>query len=156
MASAAIQSTMTTEEFHSSKEWKSLTEGQKRWVTGVIDHGDARRATAEAYASDDPTYVSMFTRKIESSANVIAALDVFYKRTERERFIRDLRLNISQSDGIAKIESQKLLARILGLVGGSESEQLVCKVGDVVLANGVKHRVTAVDANGRPTDGEPL
>lgn len=158
MATAA---TMTQEEFHASKDWKSLTEGQKRWVSVFIETQDAKRATAEAYGSDDEAYVVMFTRKIETSANVISALDAYYRRSEKERFLRDLRMNIANSEGIAKVEGQKLLARILGFDTpavdcGTFTEPPVCKVGDSVLVDGVRHRVTVVDANGKPTDGEPL
>jgi hypothetical protein len=161
MASTAIRTTMTLSEFHASRQWKSLTEGQKRWVSGVIEHGDAKRATAEAYKSDDEAYIAMFTRKIESSPNVTAALDAFYQRSERDKFIRDLRLNIQNSEGIAKIEAQKLLARILGL----DAPAIDCttsakpiktkppfEVGDRVIQNSKTYIVRAVSADGWPTD----
>lgn len=154
MTATAALSTMTQEEFHASREWKALTEGQKRWVSLFIETQDAKRATAEAYESDDEAYIAMFTRKIESSPNVISALDTFYQRSERDKFIRDLRLNIQNSEGIAKIQGQRLLAQILRLVD-SDVEQPKVGVGDTVLVDGKQFTVTAVDAQGKPTDGEP-
>lgn len=143
-------------EFHSSKEYLALTEKQKVWVDRFIETQDAALATKLAYGDHtDETYRAMLTRKIETSNRVCDALDVFYQRDEKDKFIRNLELNIKNSTGIAKIEGQKLLARILGLLS-SDAEQVVAKVGDVVLVDGVKHRVTAIDANGKPTDGEPL
>jgi hypothetical protein len=136
MASAAIQSTMTKEAFHSTQSYLALTTRQRAWVDTFIDSQDAAMATKTAYGDNrDESYRAMLTRKVETSSKVIAALDVFYQRSEKDRFVRDLRLNIQNSTGIARVESQKLLAKVLGLVS-SDVEQPVCKVGDIVLQNG--------------------
>lgn len=155
-ATAVAPTMMTKEAFHASKEYLSLTPRQRVWVDTFIDSQSAPLATKTAYGDKtDEGYRSMLTKKVETSVRVIAALDLFYGRSPREKFIRDLEMNIQNSEGIAKIEGQKLLAKVLGLIS-SDAEQPACSVGDVVLVDGVKHRVTAVDSNGRPTEGEPL
>jgi hypothetical protein len=148
---------IATAEFHASKEFLALTDGQRKWIDVFIETSDANLATREAYGTNDDAYIAMFTRKIESSPRVIAALDLYFARSPRDRFLRDLQNDIAHSTGIARIEARRLYARITGLdAPNAETEQPVCKIGDVVLVEGVKHRVTATDANGRPTEGEPL
>ena len=156
----ATQSTMSKTDFVKSAPYLSLTSGQRKWIDLFIETSDANRATREAYGASDDAYVAMFTRKIETSPRVIAALDLFYGRSPREKFLRDLQNDIARSQGVAKIEARRLYAKMVFGVDGPPSEQAespVCKVGDIVLVDGgAKYRVTAVDANGRPTDGEPL
>jgi hypothetical protein len=153
------QSTMSKEELVKSGPYLALTARQRRWLEILIDTSDANRATREAYDATDDAYVAMFTRKIETSPRIIAALDLYFARSPREKFLRDLQNDIARTKGVAKIEARRLYAKMVFGVDGpptEEPEYSVCKVGDIVLVNGVKHRVTAVDANGRPTDGEPL
>ena len=155
----AAPSVMSKETFHASKEYLAVTDKQKVWLDVFIDSQDAALATSTAYgAQTDSAYRAMLTRKVESSPRVLAALDLFYGRTPREKFLRDLQNDIAHSKGIAKIEARRLYAKVTGIDGSptEEIEHLVCKIGDIVLVDGVKHRVTAVDASGKPTDGEPL
>ena len=157
MATATQSSTMSKEDFIKSKEYLALTEGQRKWVEIFIETSNANLSTRQAYNATDDAYIAMFTRKIETSPRIIAALDLFFARPPRERFLRDLQNDISHSTGIARLETRRLYAKVMGLVDGSPTEQVEqCKIGDIVLVDGVKHRVTAVDANGKPTDGEPL
>jgi hypothetical protein len=146
-------------DFANSAAYLALTARQRRWIDVFIETSDANRATREAYGATDDTYVAMFTRKTETSPRIIAALDLFFDRSPREKFLRDLQNDIAHSKGVAKIEARRLYAKMVFGVDGTPSNEIVnsdCKIGDIVLVNGVKHRVTAVDENGRPTDGEPL
>jgi hypothetical protein len=118
-----IQSTMSKEALHASKEYLSLTSGQKRWIDAFVETSDANRATREAYGASDDAYIAMFTRKIESSPRIIAALDLFYGRSPKEKFLRDLQNDISRSKGIAKIEARRLYAKMVFGVDGSPSEE---------------------------------
>jgi predicted signal transduction protein with EAL and GGDEF domain len=149
---------ITLEELHVSKEFLALTERQGAWIDSFLQSQDAGQATRIAYGDHtDPVYRAMLTRKIETSARVLAALDLFYGRSAKEKFLRDLQLDINRAKGVARIEARRLFAKVAGLDGSpSEPEHAVCNVGDIVLVDGVQHRVTAVDENGRPTDGEPL
>jgi hypothetical protein len=158
---ATQSSTMSkTELFHALKEFLALTSGQRKWIDLFIETSDGNRATREAYGATDDAYVAMFTRKIETSPRIIAALDLYYARSPRERFLRDLQNDIARSKGIAKVEARRLYAKMVFGVDGAPTEEVVehpvCKIGDIVLVDGVKHRVTAVDANGRATDGDAL
>jgi hypothetical protein len=157
MATATQSSTMSKTDFVKSAPYLTLTEGQRKWVDIFIDTSDANRATGEAYGATDDAYVAMFTRKIETSPRVIAALDLYFARSPRERFLRDLQNDIAHSTGVARIEARRLYAKMVFGVDGPPTEEIpFCKIGDIVLVEGVKHRVTAVDASGRATDGEPL
>src|ERR1700747_1203598 len=100
----ATQRTMSKETFSASREYRALTERQRRWINIFIETSDANRATREAYGSTDDTYVAMFTRKIETSPRVIAALDFYFARSPKEIFLRNLQNEIARSKGIAKIE----------------------------------------------------
>jgi hypothetical protein len=93
----------------------------------------------------------MFTRKIESSTNVIGALDFFYQRSPREKFLRDLENDIRRATGVARIEGLKLYARVTGL-DVSAPEKPKFSVGDVVIVDGQRRCVLAVDSNGFPTE----
>ena len=157
VTTAPAASVMAKETFHASKEFLALTQKQKSWVNAFVDSLDAGLATRAAYGDEtDEAYRAMLTRKIETSPRIIAALDLFFARTPRERFLRDLESDIKHSTGIAKIEARRLYAKITGLDGSPTDGVEHCKIGDIVLVEGVKHRVTAVDKNGKPTDGEPL
>lgn len=159
MATETALLTMTMESFHTSHEFLSLTPKQRVWIKSFIASQDARHATVAAYGAETTEeYRAMLTAKVESSPRVIAALDAFYQRSPRERFLRDLERDIKHSDGIAKVEAQKLFAKVAGFVSDSNAkpESQPVHIGDVVLVNGSKFRVTAIDANGSPTDGDPL
>ncbi len=159
MATAAAPNVMSKETFNASREFLSLTSGQRKWANIFIETSDAHRATREAYGASDDAYVAMLTRKIETSPRIIAALDLFYARTPREKFLRDLENDIRNSTGIARIEARRLYAKVTGLDASSVGELSAspkARVGDIVLVDGKTFTVTAVDANGNPTDGEPL
>jgi hypothetical protein len=160
MATApAAPSVMSKEMFHASKEFLALTDSQRKWLDIFIETQDANLATRKAYSASDDAYIAMFTRKTETSPRIIAALDLYYARSPRERFLRDLQNDIAHSKGVAKIEARRLYAKMVFGVDGPPTEEVehpVCKINDIVLVDGVKHRVTSVDASGRPTDGEPL
>jgi hypothetical protein len=152
----ATQNTIPKEEFHSSKEYLSLTSGQRKWVDIFIETSDPNRATREAYGASDDAYVAMFTRKIESSSRIIAALDLFYGRSPREKFLRDLQNDISRSKGIAKVEARRLYAKmVFGVDGSPSAEAQRFNVGERITerdSDGVEHVgvIRSLDAFGLP------
>jgi len=163
----ATQSTISKEVFHSSKEYLSLTSGQKRWIDAFVETLDANLSTRKAYGASDDAYVAMFTRKIETSPRILAALDLFFVRSPREKFLRDLQNDIARSTGVARIEARRLFAKITGLIDGAldsepdETSPANFFVGQLVTQRdemGTIHtgRVLAVDANGRPTEIEEV
>jgi hypothetical protein len=153
----ATQSTMAKEAFHTSKEYLSLTSGQRKWVDIFIDTSDANRATREAYNAANDAYRAMFCRKIESSLRVIAALDVYFARSPREKFLRDLQNDIARSKGIAKVEARRLYAKMVFGVDGSPSAAIQrFNVGDIATLDGKQYRVTAIREDGSVSEADPL
>jgi hypothetical protein len=121
---SATQNTMSHEEFVKTREFLALTENQRRWCLSFIETGDAVLALMRAYPQckdKGQAYISMFAKKTESSPNVIAALDVYFQRSDREKFLRDLAADIKTSTGIAKIEGMRLLAKMKFGISGLEA-----------------------------------
>ncbi len=163
MATAASQKgVITTAEFHASREFLALTEGQRKWVDIFIETSDANRATREAYSATDDAYIAMFTRKTETSPRILAALDLYFARSPREKFLRDLQLDIKQSKGVARVEARRLFAKVTGLIDGVPVEiEPRFKVGDRVTQRddaGIVHMgiVRAIDADGCATQIEEV
>jgi hypothetical protein len=161
---------LALETFHATKEFLSLTAQQRAWVDAFIELLDAREATRRAYGDVGERYVAMTTRRIELSKRVIAALDVFYARTPREKFIRDLELTMAHAKtATERADARALYAKIaLGFGGlsnsadsGNDGQEARTparfKVGDIAIrADKTKLRITAVDEQGRVTDAEPI
>jgi hypothetical protein len=153
----ATQSTMSKEAFHVSREYLSLTSGQRRWVDIFIETSDANRATCEAYNATEDGYRAMFTRKIETSPRIIAALDLFFARTPREKFLRDLQNDIARSKGVARVEARRLYAKmVFGVDGSSSAEARQFSVGDIATLDGKQYRVTAIHQDGSVSEADPL
>jgi len=172
MATPAPQKgAITIAEFHSSKEFLTLTEGQRRWVDSFTESQDAGQSTRAAYRVSDDSYCAMLTSKIQSSRRVMDALDLFYGRSPKEKFLRDLQIDIAHAKGIAKIEGRRLYAKVTGLVDGSSDPEAPDAASETSPANffvgqlvtqrdeaGILHtgRVLAIDANGKPTQIEEV
>jgi hypothetical protein len=153
----ATQSVMSKEEFVKSREYLALTSGQRKWVDIFIETSDANRATREAYNATEDGYRAMFTRKIETSPRIIAALDLFFARTPREKFLRDLQLDIKKSKGVALIEARRLYAKmVFGVDGSPSAEARRFSVGDIATLDGKQYRVTAIHQDGSVSEADPL
>jgi hypothetical protein len=57
----------------------------------------------------------MFTRKLETNPRILAALDLYFARSEREKLLRDLEHDIPRLEGVALIEAYRLRVRLAGL-----------------------------------------
>jgi hypothetical protein len=153
----ATQSAMAKTDFVKSKEYLALTDGQRKWVEIFIETSDANRATREAYGANDDTYIAMFTRKTETSPRVLAALDLYFARSPREKFLRDLQNDIAHSKGVARIEARRLFAKVTGLIDGAPVEtEPRFKVGDIATLDGKQYRVTAIREDGTVSEADPL
>ena len=160
MATAAP--TMSLETLHASPEYKVLTDAQKRYVDAFVESQDAPRSLEAAYGSDStPQYRSMLLRKIQTSPRVLAALDHFYSRSEREKFLRDLALDVTRAKGVGRAELRRLQAHILGFdatdveLGTPTAERF--RVGDICVQNGRSYRVSSIDAEtGRPLTADEV
>jgi hypothetical protein len=153
----ATRSTMSKEAFHSSKEYLSLTSGQRKWIDAFLATSDANGATREGYGATDDAYVAMFTRKIETSPRIIAALDLYFARSPREKFLRDLQNDIAHAKGVAKIEARRLYAKmVFGVDGSPSAETQRFNVGDIATLDGKQYRITALREDGSVSEADPL
>jgi hypothetical protein len=105
----------------------------------------------------------MFTRKLETAPRIVAALNVFYGRSERDAFLSELERTIQRERGPAKVSAMQLLARLKFTDRVEPSEEAKPNssaparryaVNELVQQNGHTGRVVAVDLEGRPTQIE--
>jgi hypothetical protein len=164
-AATAIQNEpMSKDDFQKSKEYLALTSRQRTWLTALMETNDIAQATRTAYGTKNDAYEAMLTRKIESSPRVIAALNLFYGRSERDAFLSELDRTIQREKGPAKVAAMQLKARLqfsrdseTPAVPTKEPEPTEAhrfKVGERCKQNGQTYRVTSVDAEGRILDAE--
>jgi hypothetical protein len=122
---------ITMGELRESREFKALTDKQKIWLTTYLETSDMKLATSKSYGDKTaPEYRSMLAAKILSSPRIKAALDLVYARSPRERFLRDLESDCRRLKGTARVEAQKLFARISGFdpqpAGADDVETETC------------------------------
>jgi hypothetical protein len=182
MATAARQietaSPMPWETFTRSARYTGLTFKRRVWLTAFLATNDATWAGSMAFDAKSPRNAKIVGNECKRSLPIREALAEYAGKSEREVFLESLKDTIRRAEpgSVAQTKAQALYARMkfgleLEMDGrpprAEESETraasvaeaaktFVAKVGDIVLVNGVKHRVTAVDENGKPTDGEPL
>jgi len=174
-AQIEIQSLETWARLESSPQWAALTDSQRVWVTQFLATGSALLATKAGYRAKSEQNSRVLSYELAKNKTIVAALEVAAGKvkTEREILIETVReqLRASEKGSIAASKFTAQLERLqLGVKPEAEDDPEAevsqpnadasptprSKVGDIVLVEGIKHRVTAVDANGRATDGEPL
>jgi hypothetical protein len=140
--------------FENSVEYRALTDRQRIWVNTLLETQDPERATVTAYHSANSAYSKMLTHQIETNRRVIAALNAFYGRTEKEAFLLDLERTIQKTEGWAKVKAMSLYANLK--FGAEEDSQPTAEtegstdvaaqtfpIGAVIVQDGQKYRVTA-------------
>jgi hypothetical protein len=169
MATAIQNQPMSKEHFQKSREFLALTPRQRTWLTTLIDTQDIAQATRVAYGTKADAYEAMLTRKIESSPRVIAALNLFYGRSEKEVFLSELDRTIRRLSGAPRVAALQLKARLQfsrdsesPVEPGKESDPTSSAparryaVNELVEQAGHVGRVVAVDLEGRPTQIEEV
>jgi hypothetical protein len=69
----------TQAEFHASREYRALTDRQRRWVDIVVFENDPELATREAFnVTSNDAYAKLLQGKLETSPRVRAAIHLFY------------------------------------------------------------------------------
>jgi|HubBroStandDraft_1064217.scaffolds.fasta_scaffold241636_2 hypothetical protein len=154
---------ITPAEFHASREYRTLTDRQRKWVDIVVTSNDPERATAEAFgATANDAYAKMLQGKLETSPRVRAAIHLFYGYTEREVFLQDLKTDLRRSrpGSIARTKFAAMYAKLaFGAdpedpeIPAAESEPTTDKsgtdlaqqfpIGSVIVQDGRKYRVVA-------------
>jgi hypothetical protein len=147
-----------------SETWKRLTPQQRVWVLKFIASDDSIAATRTAYPTATDKSVKCMSYELRKNPGIVAALDFYNGKTELELDLEEIQKQIDAAEP-GSIAATKLIALKASLKRGVKSaseepkatdESLASKIGDIVLVDGKKHRVTAVDENGKPTDGEPI
>jgi hypothetical protein len=159
-----IKGGISWEEFVASPEYKRLTPPQKVWVVCFFASGDPFFAARLAFNCSSEINVRNMARQTERSPRIVAALNLYRGKTEREIFLQELEKTIraSEDGSVAKVRAMSLYARLKFDVQTPDepAESGKCspakagrfKVGDPVLINGEKRKVLAVDANGEPIE----
>jgi hypothetical protein len=168
--------TLPLEDLEKTLAFQGLTRKQKLLIQSYIGNGgDKVLATQQAYDTSSPEIARKNSYIHFSNARVIAVLNLWLGKSEREILIdmveEQLRRAPKGSTAGMKLTAQ-LAALRLGIpaekeesdepeskpesVSASVAVDSRIKVGDVITADGRKFRVTAVDASGRATEGEPL
>ena len=152
-----------------TNQWRELTAQQRIWCLAWIANGhDHLKATQLAYKCASPRNTACLSYEVRRHKNIVRFLELYEVLTQgapsREEQIAGVLDTIREAPAYSQIHARRLLAQLTGCVE-SEAEpdanpvvavKSPVRVGDIVLVDGVKHRVTKLDANGRPTDGEPL
>lgn len=175
MASSATIETkpMSLEEVKKTRAWSALTLKQRVWVSKVVEtNGDFFLATKAAYNSKSDLNAQILSHEVRKNPRVAAVLDLFYGRTERDErkeFFDAIQRKIKKGTlTIAEVEGIKLLCREKnwvepenlppgknGYVPVSQHSKKY-KIGDIVLVNNKPTRVTKLDQDHQPIEGDPL
>jgi hypothetical protein len=177
---AATESTRWTT-FADSPEFRALTTQLRIFTVAYLASGDALFATRTSH-NCKPTALRQIAYKNLHRASVIAAVNKFRGRTEKDVFIGQVEDTVASSSGIAKIQALRLLAKLkFGLTDEAETPQpepaqpkpprrksapasqlsveapvKVFKIGDKVTQDGKLYRVTEVDAVGKILNAEEI
>jgi hypothetical protein len=150
-----------------SEAWRALTPRLKRWLVYYIVHErnavEATMATAKCKSELNAKLQSYKTRKHK---NIKLCLDMLDEKSDRDIIVEGLRESVRHATpgSIASLRGYALLARLLLADKppasesdddwGSEqkkqkSRKQKFEVGQIVLQNGVKFRITALSADGK-------
>lgn len=156
-------------------EWKLLTAKQRLFVSSYLSSGmetgtyDPEFAARSAY--DTSTNARILGYELLANPKIQAVVDLHFGPASREMFLNRLQRRIESGDlTVAQIEGIKILCAARGWtepenlprINGYEPKLVRVdspdyKVGDLITQNGVKFRVTKVDAaTGKVLDAEEV
>jgi hypothetical protein len=159
---------MKWEEFRQSAEWINLTPAQQAWLVSFFATNDAMYATRVAFPNCAERNRRSMAWQIERVPRIVAAMNLWRGKTEREIFLQELEKTIraSEDGSVAKVRAMSLYARLKfdletpdapeepGKTSPAKAERF--KVGDVVIQKGVKYRATKVDQNGKILEADEV
>jgi hypothetical protein len=157
---------MKWEDFRQSAEWINLTPAQQAWLVSFFASDDIMYATRVAFPNCAERNRRSMAWQIERTPRIVAASNLWRGRTEKEIFLQELEKTIraSEDGSVAKVRAMSLYARLKfdletlaepeesGKKTPAASAELRFKVGDPIIVDGVKRRVTAVDEDAHVTD----
>jgi hypothetical protein len=179
MPTATKTEPLSLSELTNTPEFNRLTVRQGIWVLVYLAHYldteicDAVAATQAAYECASEESARVLSYQIQASPNIRATLNRFFgddspeiaarQNLDREAQIAGLKRALKKTPPYEQPRGRRLLAELTGLINTSEvSEPKTAtvpaqkfSVGDFVMQNNQKYRVTSVDANGHPLTAEP-
>lgn len=154
------------DDLKSSMPWIRMSARQRELVTLYLTNGyDKEAAVKSLYKCATKASLSTTICRQFGNADVKELLALHFNEpaleTLKAELHRALRCpTVSQT----RLRALKLLAQISGLgfesandvQPAAEAKRMQCKVGDIILYDGQRVRVTAVNEQGHPTEGDPL
>jgi hypothetical protein len=160
--------TLTTEEVESLAEFKGrLNEQQQNFVRHwIASGGDQFFAFSHAYNTTSAEEARKGSYAVTQRKSIQTVIDLFLMRTPKELFLGEVnKILRSRKLNPSKLRALELKAQMLFGVDlktlraeapAASAETKPHKVGDVIDYDGKKVRVTKVDGNGQPVEGDPV
>jgi hypothetical protein len=158
------------DQFQQSAEWRALTVKQRKWFIVYLYTNDPLAATNAAFNCATETNAKCLSREMQKHHAVIAALDSWNEKSERQIVLDKLQRNIDASKPGSYV-CAKFYAQWLKMKCDIDSEDGKAKpevsatvstvtaqrfsVGDICVQDGQRFRITSVDPNGMPLTAEP-
>jgi hypothetical protein len=142
------------DQFQHSTEWRALTVKQQKWLIVYLYTNDALAATKSAFSCATESNAKCLSREMQKHRAIIAALNAWNGKSEREIALDELRRNIDSSEP-GSVACAKFYMKWLKMKFESDSEAETEAatsgvdltqpyVGKIVSQNGHDFRVTAV------------
>jgi hypothetical protein len=154
-----------------SPPFRRMTLQQQSWLVEYLRTGSFHSATKLAYPEANDNSQRVMPYQILKAQAVRECLDWYRFRdaeSSRQALIDIVRKQLEAAEP-GSVSAQRLCAQLQSLTVSSKpsapeptpgpeepAQAQGSKIGDIVLVEGVKYRVIAVDENGKPTDGEPI
>src|ERR1700675_2335592 len=85
------------DQFQRSTEWRALTVKQQKWLIVYLYTNDALAATKSAFSCATETNAKCLSREMQKHRAIIAALDAWNGKSERQIVLDKLQRNIDAS-----------------------------------------------------------
>jgi hypothetical protein len=142
------------EQFQHSTEWRALTVKQQKWLIVYLYTNDALAATKSAFSCATETNAKCLSREMQKHKAIVAALDAWTEKSERQIALDKLQRNIDASKP-GSVACAKFYMKWLKMKFESDSEAETEAatsdvdltqpyVGKIVSQNGHNFKVTGV------------
>jgi len=160
--------TLTMEEVESLAEFKGrLNEQQQNFIRHwIASGGDQFFAFSHAYNTTNVEEARKGSYAVTQRKSIRAVLDLFLMRTPKEMFLEEVnKILRSRKLNPSKLRALELKGQVMfGMdlkslraeAPATPAETKRHKVGDIIDYDGKKVRVTTIDGNGQPVEGDPI
>jgi len=140
-----------------------------KYIQSGVDSGvyDLRSAMKAAYNASSERNLRCLTYEVLANRRVRDVLALHFNQSPRDLFLADLEKSIDREKGIAKVQAQKLYAKLAFGIEDSQPSQPTAEgktespvekfsVGDLVYQDGHTGRVLQIDTDGHVTAVEEI